>query len=160
MSRPRKPLAQQQGDLTEKKKAELELQEKVIKAEKSELEKAPEWLTDKVAKDEFRRVVKELSKLELIGNLDLAMIAGYANAFSGYVRASKNMKDKKMIVQRSGRNGVTNTKNPLIGVQEDYAKEMRAFGNLCGISVDSRLKAAASKTAQIEDEIEGKFGDI
>ena len=161
MARARKQRTQQQGDLTEKKKAELEIQEKTIKTGSDDLQRPPEWLVDQTAKNEFKRVVKELSKIDLIGNLDLAMIGAYANAYSGYVRASKNMKGKAMIVTRKGKGGaVMKGKNPLIGVQEDYAREMRTFGNMCGVSIDSRLKAAASKAEQIEEELEGKFGDI
>lgn len=160
MARARKPLTQQRGDLTEKKKAELEIQEKAIITGRDDLAKPPEWLVDHTAKEEFKRVVKELSKIELVGNLDLAMIGAYANAYSGYVRASRNMKGKNMIVTRTGKGGVTKAKNPLISIQEDYAREMRVFANLCGISIDSRLKAAEAKNAQIEDEMEEKFGDI
>lgn len=160
MARARKPLSQQRGDLTEKRKAEMELQEAAIKTGKEDLEIPPEWLTDRIAKDEFRRVVRELGKLDLIGNLDLATIGAYANAYAGYVRASKNMKGKNMIVVENKGGKITKRKNPLIGVQEDYAREMRLFGNMCGISIDSRLKAADAKTSEMEDSIKDKFGDI
>lgn len=123
MARARKPLSQQRGDLTEKRKAEMELQEAAIKTGKEDLEIPPEWLTDRIAKDEFRRVVRELGKLDLIGNLDLATIGAYANAYAGYVRASKNMKGKNMIVVENKGGKITKRKNPLIGVQEDYARD-------------------------------------
>ena len=50
--------------------------------------------------------------------------------------------------------------NPLIVVQKKYAEEMRKFASLCGMTIDSRLKAATMKVDKIEDEIEDEFGDI
>lgn len=160
MARARKPLSEQKGDLTERKKRELELQEQSIKTGKEALEHPPEWLIDKTATEEFKRVVKELTKMDLIGNLDIANIGAYANAYSGYVRATKNLKGKNMVVTRTTNSGSVKSKNPLIGIQEAYAKEMRTFAGLCGITIDSRLKAAAAKTTQIEEDLEKKFGDI
>lgn len=160
MARARKPLAEQKGDLTEKTKRERELQEQSIRTGKEALEHPPEWLIDKTAVEEFKRVVAELTKIDIIGNLDLANIGAYANAYSGYVRTTKSMKGKNVVVTRTTSSGTVKSKNPLINIQEDYAKEMRTFANLCGITIDSRLKAAASRAAEIEEELEDKFGDI
>ncbi len=37
---------------------------------------------------------------------------------------------------------------------------MREFGKQCGLSIDSRLKFAAVKLKETEDEITDKFDDI
>ena len=45
-------------------------------------------------------------------------------------------------------------------VQKKYAEEMRKFASLCGMTIDSRLKAAAMKVEKVKDEIKDEFGDI
>jgi phage terminase small subunit len=40
-----------------------------VKTEKNQLKRPPSWLIDDVAKKEWRRVVKELNKLNIVGNL-------------------------------------------------------------------------------------------
>ena len=51
-------------------------------------------------------------------------------------------------------------KNPLIDVQKTYAEEMRKFAALCGLTIDSRLKVAATKTSKQEQDITEQFGGI
>ena len=51
-------------------------------------------------------------------------------------------------------------KNPLISVQDTYAKQMRDFAMKAGLSVDTRLKYAALKTKNDTAELEDEFGDI
>lgn len=45
-------------------------------------------------------------------------------------------------------------------IQKKYAEEMRKFASLCGLTIDSRLKAATIKIDKVENEIEDEFGDI
>ena len=51
-------------------------------------------------------------------------------------------------------------KNPLIDIQTNYAAEMRKFAGLCGMTIDSRLKAAVQKVDEKEEKLEQKFGAI
>jgi hypothetical protein len=47
-----------------------------------------------------------------------------------------------------------------MNAQKKYAEEYRAFARLCGFTVDSRLKLAAVKAKEIDNDIEEEFGDI
>lgn len=70
MGRPRKPLTEQRGNLTVITMQTREAEEDSVTTDKNQLKRPPTWLIDNVAKKEWRRIVKELEKINLIGNLD------------------------------------------------------------------------------------------
>lgn len=160
MGRARKPLDLQKGNLTivniERRKSE----EKKVKTGSSQLSRPPDWLIDDVAAKEWKRIVKELKKINLIGNLDRNNLGGYCNAFANYVRATNILKDQSYYIDRETRTGVIVVKNPMVDIQRTYAEEMRKFASLCGLTIDARLKAAAVKTDKAQEEITRKFGNI
>ena len=149
MSRARKPLEAQRGDLTEKRKVEIAQTEAAVKAGKDQLQAPPEWLVDEIAVDEWWRVVKELTNVGIIGNLDVQNIAGYCNAFALYRKTIETMTmdgtffDKRMIAAVKG-----------------YSDEMRKFAALCGLTIDSRLKVGSQVVSKKQEEVNNKFGDI
>lgn len=160
MGRRRKPIETQVGNLTVFTTQNRLNEEKVIKTGKNQLKKPPEWLIDDVAKKEWRRLVKELEGIDLIGNLDRNNLCGYCNAFASYVKATKEMEGQDFCIERKTKEGITVIKNPLISTQKLYAEEMRKFASLCGLTVDARLKAAAAKTSKKEEDLRSRFGDI
>lgn len=161
MSRSRKPLEQQVGNLTKEDKERKQLEEQAIKTGSEDLARAPSWLVDAMAKKEYRRILKDLGKIEIVGNLDLSNLAGYCNAYSMYRRATAQLAGQDLIVEKISAQGTPyEAENPLIMIQKRYAEEMRKFASMCGLTIDSRLKAASVKIDRIEDEIEDEFGDI
>lgn len=152
----RKPLELQKGHLTkaaiEKKKQE----QARVATGTDEVLKPPAWL-DQIAKKEWKRVVPQLLKIEVVGNLDFSSIAGYCAAFSAYRRVTETLKDQPFIVLSPDGRPI---ENPLIKTQRDAAGEMRKFADMAGLSISARLKASATKTNKIEDEIKEDFGDI
>ena len=182
MGRPRKPLAEQRGNLTVLTMQTRAAEEKSVSTGKNQLKRPPDWLIDDVAKKEWRRIVKELEKIGLVGNLDRNNLGGYCNAFANYVKATNILKEqlyyidretrngvikatsilKKQpyCIDRETRNGVITVKNPMVDIQRTYADEMRRFASLCGLTIDSRLKAAAVKTDKTREDITKKFGNI
>lgn len=161
MSRNRKPLDQQVGNLTKEDKDRKQLEEQVVMTGVEDLGRPPSWLIDAVAKREYKRVLKDLKKIEIVGNLDLSNLAGYCNAYAMYRKATEQLADQKLIVERVSAQGAKyEAENPLIMVQKKYAEEMRKFASMCGLTIDSRLKAATAKVDKLEDEIEDEFGDI
>lgn len=161
MSRNRKPLDQQTGNLTKEEKDRKALGEQMITTGSEDIQKPPSWLIDAVAKAEYRRVLKDLMSASIIGNLDLSNLAGYCNAYAMYRKTTKELGKADLLVTRFTASGESyEVENPLILVQKKYAEEMRKFASLCGLTLDSRLKVAALKINRQEDEIEGEFGDI
>ena len=70
------------------------------------------------------------------------------------------MKDQTYYIDRETRNGVIVVKNPMVDIQKGYAEEMRRFAALCGLTIDSRLKAGTVKVNKQQEEIENRFGAI
>ena len=116
----------------------------------------PLELIDARAKAEWKRIAGILEPMELVGDLDKAALIGYCNAFSLYRRATEELAAAPLILETE-RGSV---KNPLVSVQDTYAKQMRDFAMKAGLSVDTRLKYAALKTKNDTAELEDEFGDI
>lgn len=158
MARPKKSLDQQKGNLTVLQQEKKKREESYIKTGKNQLKTPPIWLVDDIAKAEFKRVTKELCNIEIVGNLDLNNIGSYCNALSNYIHVSEELRGQTYTIDRETRNGVIVVKNPLIDVQTLYASELRRFGSLCGLDINSRLKAANEKIDKEEQTVNKKFG--
>lgn len=154
----RKPLALQRGDLTVVKKQELKQQEESVKTDHDEIMTPPAWLENAVAIEEWNRVVPQLLEIDVVGNLDRTSIGGYCNAYARWIKASKEL-EKMPLAYVDKATGRTKA-NPYIDIQIKYAQEMRKFAEQCGLTISSRLKAAATKTKQQENNIEQVFGVI
>jgi P27 family predicted phage terminase small subunit len=158
MSRQRKPTELQKGNLTVLQQEKKRLEEEYIRTGKDQLKYPPIWLIDDIAKKEFKRIVKELKGIDLIGNLDVNNLGAYCNAFSNYIRATEQLKEQDYYIARETRTGAIIVKNPLVDIQTNYASEMRKFASLCGMTIDSRLKVATIKIDKQQQAISTKFG--
>ena len=101
-----------------------------------------------------------MDKINIVGNLDRNNIGGYCNAFANYVKATEILSQQTYYVDRETRTGVIVVKNPMVDIQKGYAEEMRRFAALCGLTIDSRLKAGTVKVNKQQEEIENRFGAI
>jgi P27 family predicted phage terminase small subunit len=160
MGRARKPVQTQKGNLTAIDGYKRKAEEDSIVVGKDQLKRAPTWLIGPDARKEWRRLTKELDKIDVIGNLDLNNLAGYCNAYEKYRKATEELKDAPFCIEKNTRNGPVTVRNPLIDIQKLYAEEMRKFASLCGLTIDSRLKAAVTRTTKKEESIKEKFGGI
>lgn len=160
MARPRKPIDLQTRNNKVVDYQRKKLEEQVVTVESDQLEKPPTWLVDATAKKEWKRLVNELKNINIIGNLDLNNLGAYCNAYSYYRKATKELKGEPLTVEKNTRYGVQMVPNPLIGIQAKYLEEMRQYASLCGLTIDSRLKAGTSKVEKQEDAIRGRFGGI
>lgn len=158
MGRSRKPIDMQKGNLTVIDGSRRKDEEESVTVGKNQLKRAPEWLFDDVAVKEWKRLVKEMDKIDIVGNLDRNNLGAYCNAFSRYVKASKELAEAPLTIEKMTRSGTVTVRNPLIDIQKLYADEMRKFASLCGLTIDSRLKAAVTKTSKTEDNLKAKFG--
>lgn len=147
MGRSRKPLEMQKGNLTVKQQVAMEQAEEMMTVGKEQLTAPPKWLINKVAKDEFARVVKEMEKVQIFGNLDLNNLGCYCNAFAMYQKVMSMAK-------------VRPADKDLADILKKHADEMRKFAALCGLTIDSRLKLGTSLAEQKDNEIEENFGNI
>ena len=156
MGKTRKVLEMQAGNITKKIRAEKEAQSSMIVQDPSDLDRLPQDLNDTKAKKEWKRVVPELKKMDIVGRLDITNLVAYCNAYSKYCEATKALRGQPLTVPSpSGEK-----ENPLINVQIKYAEMFRKFADQCGLTINSRLKWAATKTKQQEEQIESEFGAI
>ena len=160
MSRNRKPLEMQSKHLTNAEKLQKEEEEDLLVLGKEQLQDPPDWLINDVAINEFKRIVKEIDKIDVIGNLDINNLGGYCNSYALYLKSTEELKGKSLMIRKMTKNGPITIKNPLIEIQKNYADEMRKFASLCGMTIDSRLKVATIKTTKQQEDIIDEFGDI
>lgn len=160
MGKTRKPIDMQKAHLTLVEKQNRKMEEESVTTGNNQLKTPPKWLINDTAKKEWRRIVKELNKISIVGNLDYANLGGYCNAYANYIKATDILKEQKYYIDRETRNGVIVVKNPMVDIQTNYANEMRKFASLCGLTIDSRLKAAVTKTEKTEEMIQERFGNI
>lgn len=104
MGRPRKPLEQQTRHNTVSERLRRQKEEESVKGDADQLKKPPEWLCNTVAREEWRRVVKELEKIVIVGNLDVTNIGAYCNAYAAY-RASlrRNWLNNRRLLRKAQR---------------------------------------------------------
>ena len=160
MGKTRKPIDMQKAHLTLVEKQNRKMEEESGTTGNNQLKTPPKWLINDTAKKEWKRIVKELNKINIVGNLDYANLGGYCNAYANYIKATDILKEQTYYIDRETRNGVIVVKNPMVDIQTNYANEMRKFAALCGLTIDSRLKAAVTKTDKTEEMIQERFGNI
>ena len=155
IGRTRKPLSAQKGHLTKQQQTKRQTEQELVRTDNQYFLTPPLWLTNEIAVKEYKRLVKAMKNMEMLGDLDANNLAGYCNAFANYLQASQQI---DTLVVSDDKGGIH--EHPLIAVQLKYAKEMRDFGRLCGLSIDSRLKFAAVRLDELSDNISDEFGEI
>ena len=152
MGRARKPLSAQTGNLTVEYQQQREMEERLASGKSLEGLKPPKSLIDLSAKKLWVWAVGLLKEMPLVGELDSLSLEGACNAFAMYRKATADIKARGLVID--GR------ENPYVNIQKKYAEEFRSFARNCGLTVDSRLKLAASKAKDIDNDIEDIFGDV
>ena len=162
MSRNRTILDIRRGDLTKNARESRKAQESMIVQDPSDLDRIPKDLINAKAKKEWKRVVPELKKMDIVGRLDLSNLVAYCNAYSKYCEASMKLQEQPLTIEVYNDDGSLRDvkENPQINVQIKFAEQFRKFADQCGLTINSRLKWAATKTKQQEEQIESEFGAI
>lgn len=160
MSRPRKPIDMQKAHNAIVEKRNRKQEEQYVVTGNNQLKSPPKWLVNDTAKKEWRRIVRELKQIEIVGNLDYANLAGYCNAYANYIKTTEILREQEYYIERETRTGTIVVKNPMVDIQTTYAAEMRKFASLCGLTIDSRLKAAVVKKDKKEEAVTERFGAI
>ena len=113
--------------------------EKKLKIDRDKLT-APDWLDD-TAKKEFERVVAETAKADMLDNLDLGVVAIYADAWSRYIELAEQIREEGMVVELTGSRGQPYTKvNPAVIAQQTYVDRIYKASTKLGIACTDRLK--------------------
>ena len=123
--------------------------------------KYPSWLDDS-GKKEWRRIITELKKLELITNIDVAALAICCDAYSKYVKATSDINKVGLLVSYTNKGGNKNVSpNPLINIATKYSEIYKKYCNEFGLTPNSRIKLTVNKEFEKEDPLVARgFGDV
>lgn len=143
MARPRKSTASLQGAYTEDAmKERLELENR-LKGKTDNLN-PPDFIEmDEVALAKFNQLVEELTEVDVINNVDVDLLAVYANCWSMYVNATKILAVQSLVEEQETRTGaITKVQNPYTKVQTMYSDRLVKLASLFGLSPADRSKIA------------------
>lgn len=138
MARPRKRTSTSTGKISKLERQQRSEQEKELKGSRSGLV-APDWLEEEAA-EEFDRVVKEAGYIDILDNLDLTVLAIYANAWYQYVEVSKRLNKEGVTVQRENTYETYEAPHPLVRVQNGLVKDIMSCSTKLGLATTDRLK--------------------
>jgi len=135
MGRTRKVVAMSTGKIGNDARKNRAEAEKKIKAKDDALV-APEWLSD-AASSEFKRVVQEAREVGMLDNLDLSMIAIYADNYGRYSEAAGNLNaDGPIVEAKSG----YKMPSPWMSIMNQSARNIFTCSSKLGLAVTDRLK--------------------
>lgn len=135
MARPRKTLEATKKNLTKEEIRQRQEGENKIKLDNKNL-KAPAYLSE-TAKLEFARVVEEASKIEILDNLDLSILAIYCNAYSQYLEITAEIQREEITYRYVTED---NKISPLINAQDKIIKQIMTCSSKLGLATTDRLK--------------------
>lgn len=136
MARPRKVVSISTGKIGKEKIKNRQEQEEKIKLTRENLERgAPKWL-DEEAAEEYERVVAEAGKIELLDNLDLTMLAVYADNYSRYKKSAERIREEGMTIEVDGREIIS----PYVVIADKAATQIQKCSAKLGLATTDRLK--------------------
>ncbi len=100
----------------------------------------PGWLSPG-AREEFCRVVREAAQVPFLDNLDLAVLAIYADNYEKYSYAAEKVAEEGYMVE--GRMGTTI--NPWINLQNKCADQIHKCSSRLGLATTDRLRIIVPK---------------
>lgn len=152
--RPRKKTAVATGKIGKQAAASRMRQEEELKLERDSLA-PPAWLNAEAAA-EFSRVVEEAGRIDILDNLDLAVLAIYANAYTMYVQTAKKIAKFGLTGKRETLYGTYEVISPYVVAQDKYVKQIMLCSSKLGLATTDRLKLIVP-TSDAEVKQENKF---
>lgn len=143
VARPRKDTTALQGAYTKEALKKRVEEENRIKGNSDNLV-APDFIQlDEVALKKFDELVKELKAVDVIANVDVDLLAIYAESWSKYVRATKMLMAQSLVEEQENKSGaLTKMQNPYIKIQQSYTQQLIKLASLFGLSPADRTRIA------------------
>lgn len=136
--RPRKVVDISTGKIGKEAKEARKEAEKKIKLDRDQLT-PPEWLPYE-AREEFSRVVTEAASIDHLDNLDLGVLAIYANAYTSFVDISRQIQGTGYLGTRETQHDSYYVVHPLLVAQEKFVKQIMQCSTKLGLATTDRLK--------------------
>lgn len=143
LARPRKDTSALTGAYTKDAMKERVEAENRLKGNSDNLV-APEFIRlDEVAMTKYEELVNELKQVEVIANVDVDLLAVYADTWSKYIKATKMLMMQSMVEEQENKLGaITKMQNPYIKIQQSYADRLIKISSLFGLSPADRTRIA------------------
>ena len=136
MARPRKVVDISTGKIGKQARVARQVAESKIKIDRKQLETgAPSWLCDGAAQ-EYNRVVREAGKIGLLDNLDMVVLAIYADNYARYVTASIEMRRSGLTVEGK----FADVPSPYVASADKAATQIQKCSTKLGLATTDRLK--------------------
>lgn len=115
---------------------------------------APHWL-DHMGKIEYERVVKLMKDKLPISELDLTLVATYANLYSTYRKLTRDINKNGAVIIETDEDGneLSRKTNPSWNAFLNTQKELRALTGQLGMTPSARMSLVTAD----EEEEESKF---
>lgn len=114
----------------------------------------PKWLS-KDAAEEFSRVVDETEAIGILDNLDLTVLAIYADAYSHYTKLAKDLQKRGPVIHPIGGDGHRKTQiNPALQAQKIFVERIYQASTKLGLATTDRLRLIVPHK---EEKKENKF---
>ena len=111
---------------------------------------------DSSAKKEWKRVSKELIEIGILTSVDRSILASYCDAYSRWAQATEELNELRKAKGKSVLVVGTKTgypmQNPLIGIINTAADQMRKFGAELGLSPSSRTRLSVDQPSKEQDQ--------
>lgn len=118
--------------------------------------KCPIWL-EKDAKKEWKRIVKELSKIEgLLTAVDQTALAAYCQAYARWVEAERVLSESGTTYVSMTKYGSTQLARPEVAISQKALQQIRAFCAEFGLTPSSRGRMSL-KPSKEQDDFEDDF---
>lgn len=149
--RPRSLSQNMSKNLTKSELEQKELEEEMLN-EFPKLPKTPPTHLSKVAKKEYRRIIKSLQLLP-IADLDLGQVVAYCEFYADFIAASDHLKEEPIVIDTIKGTQI----NPWFNAKEKAHQRMQSIARTIGMTVDSRLKIIAPKQEESSDAYDDFF---
>lgn len=136
MGRARKVIDMQIGNISKQKKMNRKMQEEKIKIDRDALMNgAPSWLSERAAA-EYNRVVREAAAIDMLDNLDMSVLAIYADNYDRYLDAAEYLQKNGQTYE--GRSGPV--MSPYVKIAESASNQIMKCSTKLGLATTDRLK--------------------
>ena len=109
------------------------------------------------AKNEWKRVAKELHDLGLFTIIDRTALAVYCDAYDKWITATKALDEHGLTMEYTNKNGSTNiTARPEVNIATKYAQIIKSFCAEFGLTPSSRCRLLLPKDKE-DDSFEDDF---
>jgi len=110
----------------------------------------PTWLS-REAKAEWKRVVPELLRLDIVKAEDRAALAAYCETWATFVEATRRVQNEGLTIKAN--QGML--AHPAVGIARNTGKELRAWANQFGLTPSAEN---ALQLPEVTDDGDNPFG--